>query len=89
MLSQKEAAMRLSQTIGLSAILLALGCGIGLAQTPAPATSTPESTAPAASGPETKGIAKECSSQATAKGLHGKERRKFRADCKKTGGKPG
>ena len=81
--------MRLLQTIGLSAILLVLGSGIGLAQTPAPATSAPETSAPAASGPEAKGIAKECSQQATAKGLHGKERRKFRADCKKSGGKPG
>jgi hypothetical protein len=79
--------MRLPQTIGLSAILLVLGSGIGLAQTPAPATP-PDSSAPAASGPEAKGIAKECSQQATAKGLHGKERRKFRADCKKSGGKP-
>jgi hypothetical protein len=80
--------MRLPQTVGLSAILLVLGSGIGLAQTPAPATSAPDTSAPAASGPEAKGIAKECSQQGTSKGLHGKERRKFRADCKKTGGKP-
>ena len=80
--------MRLSQTIGLPAILLVLGSGIGLAQTPAPATPAPDTSAPAA-GPEAKGIAKECSSQATAKGLHGKDRRKFRAECKKSGVKPG
>jgi hypothetical protein len=80
--------MRLSQTLGLSAILLVFGSGIGFAQTPAPATSAPDTSAPAAaSGADTKGVAKECSSQATAKGLHGKERRKFRADCKKSGGK--
>ena len=78
--------MRFSQTIGVSAILLVFGSGIGFAQTPAPATPAPET--PAA-GPEAKGIAKECSQQATAKGLHGKDRRKFRAECKKTGGKPG
>ena len=79
--------MRLSQTLGLSAILLVFGSGIGFAQAPAPATPAPDTSAPAASGAETKGVAKECSSQATAKGLHGKERRKFRADCKKSGGK--
>jgi hypothetical protein len=79
--------MRLSQTIGVSAILLLFGSGIGFAQTPAPATPAPDTSAPAA-GPEAKGIAKECSQQATAKGLHGKDRRKFRAECKKTGGKP-
>jgi hypothetical protein len=78
--------MRLPQTIALSAILLVLGSGIGLTQTPAPTTPAPDTSAPAA-GPEAKGIAKECSQQATAKGLHGKERRKFRADCKKSGGK--
>jgi hypothetical protein len=80
--------MRLSSIIGLSAILLVLGSGTGLAKTPAPATPPPEASAPAA-GPEVKGIAKECSQQASAKGLHGKDRRKFRAECKKTGGKPG
>jgi hypothetical protein len=26
----------------------------------------------------------ECSKEADAKGLHGKERKKFRSDCKKT-----
>jgi hypothetical protein len=28
----------------------------------------------------------ECSKQADAKGLHGKERKKFRSECKKNGG---
>ena len=31
----------------------------------------------------------ECSKQADAKGLHGKERRKFRARCKREGAKGG
>jgi len=35
-----------------------------------------------------KALSKECSEQATAKGLHGKERKTFRAECKKNGGKP-
>jgi hypothetical protein len=33
-------------------------------------------------------ISKACSEQADAKGLHGKERKKFRAKCKRSGGKP-
>ena len=59
-----------------------------LAQTnPAPATKS-DSTAPAATD---KKMAKprsaasiECSKEADAKGLHGKERKKFRSECKKT-----
>jgi hypothetical protein len=77
--------MRLSQTITLSAIVVVLGSGMGLAQSPKPDTPAPA----AASATDKKAISKECSAQATAKGLHGKERQKFRADCKKSGGKPG
>jgi hypothetical protein len=57
-----------------------------LAQTAAPAAKS-DSAAPAASD---KKMAKprtaaslECSKEADAKGLHGKERKKFRAECKK------
>jgi hypothetical protein len=32
-------------------------------------------------------VSMECSKQADAKGLHGKARHKFRAECKKNGGK--
>jgi hypothetical protein len=35
-----------------------------------------------------KAISKSCSDQANAKGLHGKARKKFRAECKHAGGKP-
>ena len=34
-----------------------------------------------------KAVSKSCSDQANAKGLHGKARKKFRSDCKHTGGK--
>jgi len=59
-----------------------------LAQTnPAPAAKS-DSMAPAATD---KKMAKprsaasvECSKEADAKGLHGKERKKFRSECKKT-----
>jgi hypothetical protein len=36
-----------------------------------------------------KAISKACSDQADAQKLHGKERKTFRATCKKNGGKPG
>jgi hypothetical protein len=36
---------------------------------------------------EKKAVSKACSDQANAKGLHGKERKKFRAECKRKGGK--
>jgi hypothetical protein len=49
------------------------------AQTPAPAAKT-ESKAPVVH----TAASIECSKQADAKGLHGKERKKFRSECKKT-----
>jgi hypothetical protein len=66
--------------IVISAALLSLviGAGTAFAQ-----TSTP---APAA-GMDKKAISKSCSDQANAKGLHGKERKKFRSECKHNGGK--
>lgn len=49
---------------------------------PATATTKPKATKPAQTA-----ISKACSTQADAKGLHGKARSKFRSDCKKNGGK--
>jgi hypothetical protein len=42
-----------------------------------------------AAGPsaDKKAISKSCSDQANAKGLHGKERKHFRSECKHHGGK--
>lgn len=37
--------------------------------------------------PERTAVSKQCSTLADAKGLHGKSREKFRAECKKNGGK--
>ena len=61
--------------------------GSAFAQTPAPATSTAPAatTAPAAKTTASKphsAASIECSSEADAKGLHGKERKKFRSKCK-------
>jgi hypothetical protein len=62
-----------------TAILLsvALSAGSAFAQSPPPAGG----------GMDKKAISKACSDQANAKGLHGKERKKFRSECKRHGGK--
>ncbi len=73
--------------IVVTALMVAglLGFTGAMAQTPAPA---PAGAADQAAAPtDKKAIAKECSAQADAKGLHGKARQKFRSDCKKAGGK--
>jgi hypothetical protein len=62
--------------------------GSAFAQTtaPAPATPAPAATAaPAKKAPVVHSAASlECSKEADAKGLHGKDRKKFRSECKKT-----
>lgn len=69
---------------------LMIGMGAALAQAPATTPSTAPAAQPAAPAKMTadqkKAISKSCSDQATTKGLHGKERKKFRAACKKNGG---
>ncbi len=69
----------------VAAILLSLAIGLGpaWAQDPAPAAKP----AKTEMSPEKKAISKACSDQANAKNLHGKERKKFRAECKRKGGK--
>ena len=52
----------------------------------AAATPTPSPTATAAAKPDKAAVearSQECSKEADAKGLHGKERKKFREKCKK------
>jgi psiF repeat len=65
----------------ISAALLSLviGTGSAFAQTATPAPAA----APASA--DKKAISKACSDQANAKGLHGKERKKFRSECKHNG----
>jgi hypothetical protein len=80
--------------IAISAALLSLVIGFepAVAQTaapapaPAPAASAPPAATPAGTDNK-KAISKSCSDQATAKGLHGKVRKKFMSACKKNGGK--
>lgn len=66
--------------------------GSAFAQGTAPATPAPAAkttTAPAAEKKAEKprtAASLECSKEADAKGLHGKERKKFRSECRKAAG---
>lgn len=69
------------------ALVTLLFAGAAYAQTSTPAKTD---TAPAATPAPTKKATQprsaqsmECSKEADAKGLHGKERKKFRSECKK------
>ena len=85
--------MKISSLATAAAVASLLLMGAASAQTTAPAKSDAtktdatktETKAPAekkAEKPRTPGSL-ECSKEADAKGLHGKERRKFRSECKK------
>ena len=77
----------------VATVLLSLAIGIGPAlaqqdQQPAAAPLPPPAKSTKSTmSPEQKAISKACSDQANAKGLHGDERKKFRAECKRKGGK--
>jgi psiF repeat len=64
-------------TLFAGAVALAVSLNAGFAQ---------ESKAKAQAKPRTA-VSLDCSKQADAKGLHGKERRKFRSKCKRDGAK--
>ena len=64
--------------LGAALLCAAIGMGTAWAQTSAPSPMSQD---------QKKTIAKSCSDQANAKGLHGEQRRKFRSECKKAGGK--
>lgn len=79
-----------SRIIAIAAASLLLG-GTAFAQTAAPTTPAPASKmAPSAKKAEKPHTAAslECSKEADAKGLHGKERKKFRSECKAKAAKP-
>jgi len=82
---------RFATIVGAAALAVAFGAGSAMAQAPTAATTAPAAkTAPKGKfqlkQPMTP-IAKQCSAEADAKGLHGKERQKFRNTCKKAGAK--
>jgi DNA-binding transcriptional regulator LsrR (DeoR family) len=85
-ISQKDISMKLVATLAATAMLAFVATG-SMAQT-ATTTTKPATTATTDKAPtDKKAISKACSTQADAKGLHGKERKKFRNECKKNGGK--
>lgn len=69
---------------------IATGAAAAATTTTAPATTTaaPMKKSTPAKTPEKTAISKQCSALADAQKLHGKAREKFRAECKKNGGKP-
>jgi psiF repeat len=78
--------MTISSRLAATAIASVLLMGSAFAQTTAPATPAPAGKmAPADKMAKPRTAASlECSKEADAKGLHGKERKKFRSECKKT-----
>jgi len=89
--------MRIASVLTSIAVAGFIATGVAAAATtaattttaPAATTAAPMKKAPAtAMTPEKTAISKQCSALADAKKLHGKARAKFRADCKKNGGKP-
>jgi hypothetical protein len=72
----------IKSVIAASLLCFTLGAGAAFAQTPAAAPNMK-----AAATPDKQALSKACSTQADTKGLHGKERKKFRSQCKKDGGK--
>ena len=69
-----------------TAVASLLLMGSAFAQTAAPAPAAPAAAPAAKMSKEAKphtAESIECSKEADAKGLHGKERKKFRSECKK------
>jgi phosphate-selective porin len=70
----------------LVSLMLATSAFAQTAATPAPAAPA-TSAAPAKAKPERTAASLECSKQADEKGLKGKDRKKFRSQCKRDAGK--
>lgn len=79
--------IRIGHLLGTAALALTFGSAAVLAQAPATPAAPPAKAAPAKGTfklkTPTTAAGKECSAQADAKGLHGKDRKAFRAQCKK------
>lgn len=81
--------MTLASRLAAVALASLLASGTAFAQTAAPAAKTDTKTTTAApmdkkAPKEHSAESLECSKQADAKGLHGKERKKFRSECIKS-----
>jgi hypothetical protein len=88
---QEVTVMKFTSSLAIAGMVALLGASAAMAQmTPAkPAAPAAAATkpAPAPMAGDKMAISKACSDQADAKKLHGKERRKFREECKRNGGK--
>ena len=76
----------MSKSFVAATILGSVICtGAAFAQAPTP-PAQPSSTTEM-SKPDKRAVSKACSDQANAKNLHGKVRKKFRSECKRSGEK--
>lgn len=76
--------MTFTSRLAVVALASLLATGTAFAQTAAPAAKTDAATTADKKAPKERTAESiECSKQADAKGLKGKERKKFRRDCKK------
>ena len=75
--------MTLSSRVAATAFASLLLMSSAFAQTAAPATPAPAAKEKKAEKPRSA-ASLECSKEADTKGVHGKERKKFMSDCKKT-----
>jgi psiF repeat len=71
-----------SRAAGLALAASLLLAGSAFAQTASPAASPAPAAATSKSTKPHSAASIECSKEADAKGLHGKERKKFRSECK-------
>jgi psiF repeat len=68
------------------------GAGVGVDRQPPgsrlrnPTYAPPAADRPSATSPDKRAMSLSCSQQANAKGLHGKARKAFRSQCKRSGG---
>ena len=94
--------MKIGRILPVVGILILLACGAAFAQSPSqippgagvgvdrqPPGSrfrNPTAAQPTATSPGKRAISLSCSQQADAKHLHGKARKAFRSQCKRSGG---
>ena len=92
--------MKISRILPVVGILTLLACGPAFTQSPnqipvgagvgvdrqPPGSRFREPTNPRPAAAQPSAISRSCSQQANAKGLHGKARKAFRSQCKRSGG---
>ena len=76
--------MTLASRLAVVALASLFATGTAFAQTTAPAAKTDAAATTKKAPKEHSAESLECSKQADAKGLHGKERKKFRSECIKS-----